>query len=267
MASSGPLLELGLDLAQDLLLDLELLHDRLDHDVGAAESVAVGIGDEARFGGVALRLGLELARKQLALRLDALLDLLSRNVLQRHLHAAGDAPAGDVGAHGAGADDVDAGRAPGKLLRRLALQQLRQPEHAAQVPRLVRDHQRRECARLGGLHGLLVAAVALEQIDQAEGRGIVILARLLLRLLAHARGDEAAGRPHRKDGLGETGGLRLFLAQHRLARRPQERAAAVDELIDEAHAARGGSRQHLCRQHGLHGGRPRLPAGSSAPCR
>ena len=73
--------------------------------------VALGIGDEARLGRVALRLGLELARKQLALRGDALLDLLGRDVLQRHLHAAGDAPAGDVGAHGAGADDVHAAAA------------------------------------------------------------------------------------------------------------------------------------------------------------
>ena len=70
--------------------------------------VAVGIGDEARLGRIAQRLGLELARKQLALRGDALGDLLGRDVLQRHLHAAGDAPAGDVGAHGAGADDVHA---------------------------------------------------------------------------------------------------------------------------------------------------------------
>ena len=78
--------------------------------------VAVGIGDETRLGRVALRLGLELARKQLALRGDALVDLLGRDVLQRHLHAARDAPAGDVGTHGAGADDVHAlGRQPSFL--------------------------------------------------------------------------------------------------------------------------------------------------------
>ena len=58
-----------------------------------------------------VRLRLELAREELALRLDALLDLLGGDVLQRHFHAGRNAPAGDVGAHDAGADDVHAAAA------------------------------------------------------------------------------------------------------------------------------------------------------------
>ena len=192
----------------------------------------------------------------------------ARDVLQRHLHAAGDAPAGDVGAHGAGADDVHAARAPAELLRRLPFQQLRQPEHAAQIARLVGHHQRREGARLGGLHRLVVAAVALEQIDQPVGRRIVVLARLLAapRRACVWRASRAPAT-WTSSCLAKPGRLRLAIAQNRLARRPGQRAAAVDELVDEAHAARGRSRQHLGRSASPAWRPGPRPGGSSAPCR
>ena len=112
------------------------------------------------------------------------------------------------------------------VLRRLRLQGFRQLEHAAQVARLLGDHERREGPRLRGLQRVVVAAVVLEEIDQTERRGIVILARLLGRLVAHLLGEQTARRPHRQQRLGEPGGLRLALLQHGLARRPAQRALA-----------------------------------------
>ena len=122
---------------------------------------------------------LNLRANSLPLRGDALGDLLGGQVLQRHLHAGGDAPAGDVGAHGAGADHVHAQRLPAEALRRLRLQHLRQLEHAAQVARGVATPSaaRRRASRRPSC--LEVAAVRLEQVDQAERRGIVLLAHLL----------------------------------------------------------------------------------------
>ena len=115
----------GLDLAfqvlEQVLLDVEPLDDGLDDHVGAWNADAGGIGDETALGGVAQGLGLELAREQLALSLDAALDLLGGNVLQRHLHAGGDAGAGDISAHGARTDDVNPQRLPVGVLRRLRL--------------------------------------------------------------------------------------------------------------------------------------------------
>ena len=96
-----------------------------------ADALAFGIGDQARLGSVACCLGLELPREELALRLDAFLKLLRRNVLQRHLHAGRNADAGDVGAHRSGTDDVHAARPPLEALRCLVLQKLRQAEDAA----------------------------------------------------------------------------------------------------------------------------------------
>ena len=55
--------------------DLELFDDRLDHDIGAGDMLAVRVGDQAGLGGGARGVGAELALEELVLRLDALLDL------------------------------------------------------------------------------------------------------------------------------------------------------------------------------------------------
>ena len=103
-------LELALDRLEQVLLDLEPLDDRLDDDIGAMNVVALGIGNEPGHCRGAQGLGLELAAEQLLLGRDALGDLLGVHVLQRHLHAGGDAPAGNVGTHDAGTDHVHAQR-------------------------------------------------------------------------------------------------------------------------------------------------------------
>ena len=64
---------------------------------------------------------------------------------------------------------------------------------------------------------VVVAAVALEKIDEPVRRGVVILARLLAHLLAHALGEEIARRPLGQELLDEPGRLRLAIAQDRLA--------------------------------------------------
>ena len=52
----GAGLELALERLEEVLLDLELLDDRLDHHVGAADALARRVGDQARHGRRALRL-------------------------------------------------------------------------------------------------------------------------------------------------------------------------------------------------------------------
>ena len=169
------------------------------------DAVALGIGDEARLGGIAQRLGLELAREQLALRGDALGDLLGATRPAATPPCRGDAPAGDVGAHHAGADHVHAQRLQAELLAAPGPSASPTARTRGADCATVRHHQRREGARLGGLHRLVVAAVRLEQIDQPEGRRIVVLARLLGGLGAHALGEQPARRPLGQQPLGEAG--------------------------------------------------------------
>ena len=63
----GAGLEPGLDALEQSLLDVELFDDGLDHDIGPADAIALGVGNEACFGGVTQRLGPELAGEQACL--------------------------------------------------------------------------------------------------------------------------------------------------------------------------------------------------------
>ena len=213
-------LQLALEVLEDLALDVEPLHDRLDDDIGAKHVEAVGIGNQARLGRGAGGGRAELAFEELGLRLDALLDLLGREILQRGLHAGCDAPAGDVGAHHACPDDVDAQRRPLEPLRRQALHLLGEREHPAQVTRRVTHHEGGEGFRLGPLHPVEIAAMLLEEVDQAEGCRIVRLAHLLRGLGAHLLGDQTARRPLAHHAVGHRLRLRAALLEHGLARGP-----------------------------------------------
>ena len=188
-------LHLLFQIEEQLLLDLEFLDDGLDDDVSTGDAAASRIGDQPEFRCVLGRLGLELTAEQFRLRGDALGDRLGREILQRHFHAGGDAEPCDVGTHHTGADDMHAQGLEHAVLRRLRLQHLRQLEDAAQILRCVGHHQRRECRRLCSLHLVEIAAVGLEQIDQAKRRGVVILARLLCGFSPHLTSQHAACRP------------------------------------------------------------------------
>ncbi len=131
---------------------------------------------------------------------------------------------------------------------------LGEAEDAAEVLRGFRDHQRREGLRLLALHAIGRAAVLLEQIDEAEGRRIMILAHLLARLLPHLAGEIAADRRIGHGALHEAGRPGLAALQHGLARRPSQVMPRGHQLIDKAHAARDRRAQHRARQHRLHGG-------------
>src|SRR6185312_6682934 len=76
----------------------------------------------------------------------------------------------------------------------------------------------------------------------------------------NAGGDLLADRTPGHDALRERRGRGFALLQHGLACLPVERVALADELVDEAHPARGAGLDHPAGEHRLHGGdRPRLP--------
>ena len=82
----------------------------------------------------------------------------------------------------------------GDVLRRFVLQHLGEAEDAAQIARCLAHHERREKAGLGDRHLPPVAAEAIEQVDELEGRGIVVFAHLLGGFLAHPVGQRSANR-------------------------------------------------------------------------
>ena len=105
------------------------------------------------------------------------------------------------------------------------------------------------------LHRLIVAAVALEEIDQAVGRGIVVLARLLARLL-RASSWRAVRAPAtwRRTDLATAAPASTGACAAPPCAQPRAASGLGDQLIDEAHAARGAKPNHRARQHVLHGG-------------
>ena len=111
-----------------------------------------------------------------------------------------------------------------RLLGRLRLHHLGQPEHAAQVPRRVADHQRREGARLGHLHAVEVAGVA-SRTDRSAGtaRGSAPRAPSWpSRSAACLASSPRAGHMPRERTASQPRRLRLALALDRLARRPAQ---------------------------------------------
>ena len=139
------------------------------------------------------------------------------------------------------------------VLRRLVLQHLGEHEHAAEIARCVARHQRREDLRLGRPHARGVVAILLEEIDQPEGRGVMVLAHLLRRLGAHLLGEQPAHRLLQHHLLPPGRALGAALLQHGLARRPAEIVMGGHHLVDQPHGLRRGRAQHAARQHGGHG--------------
>lgn len=128
----GARLHLLLKLGEQLLLDVEPLDDRLDHDVGMVHIFALGVGDEARDRRIDRELGAEMALEQALGAGESLGDLRLVEILKARLHALHHAPGGDVSAHGSGADHMNAAGLK-SIFRRIVLQHLRQLEHAAQI--------------------------------------------------------------------------------------------------------------------------------------
>ena len=142
---------------------------------------AGGIGFEPHDGGVDLASFLEAFLEQRLAALQRRLDAVHVEVLQGDAHAAQGAPGGDVAAHDAGADDVDAGEF-GVRAGALLLEAFGEEEDAAQIGGGVGAHQRHEGVDLAAAHRLPVVAMFFEQVDEGIGRGIVFLAGLFRRL-------------------------------------------------------------------------------------
>src|SRR5258706_2250426 len=100
------------------------------------------------------------------------------------------APSRDVAAHRTGADDVnlaDLGAEACELLHLLA-----QKKYPDQILRRRRHHQIGERGLFGSQHRRAVAAAFLPEIDQGVRRGIMLMRRSFLGLLAHPRGEKAS---------------------------------------------------------------------------
>ena len=130
--------------------------------------------------------------EELARALHGGRDVLLVAILQRHGQAARRAPARDVAAHDAGADDV---HVLGGLAAGLAggLQSILQEEHAHQVARGRRAQQLRHRARFGFVRALALAAVTLPQLDHGVRGRVVLGTRAPRDLRAHLAGQD---RPH-----------------------------------------------------------------------
>ncbi|GBF25960.1 hypothetical protein MnTg02_00996 [bacterium MnTg02] len=118
---------------EDFLLNLEILDDRFDDDVGARHMLAFDIGNEPRHCGVDRDLRAQPLTKELLCALQRNFDLLGRHILQADFHARHHAPGRDIATHGPRADDMSALRLKA-ILGRLRLKHLGEAEDAPQRP-------------------------------------------------------------------------------------------------------------------------------------
>src|SRR5512143_3690448 len=95
---------------------------------------ALGIGDEPRDRRIDRELGAELALEQALGAGECFCNLRLVEILEARLHALDDAPGGDVSAHGAGPDHMNAAWLEA-VLRYIVLQHLGEFEHAAKIAR------------------------------------------------------------------------------------------------------------------------------------
>ena len=225
-----------LEIADDGVLEREVLEDRLDHQVGVAEAGVVGGAGEAREGLFAMVGGDQSA-------LDALVDGALHvvepaserdgvGVLHSHGEAGLDAHARNACAHEARADHRHALDAVGlgALLTALdagvLLGRGGGEEELDETTRRLADHQLAEQACLergGGTEAAL--SEALEHVEHACRRGIMTEG-LLRGLVARATEEERAT----ERGLLDEDALDRTQAGHRLAAMAEPRAALGEAL-------------------------------------
>src|SRR5208282_3601475 len=95
------------------------------------------------------------------------------------------------------------------------------------------------------LQTLVASAMLLEKIDKPERRGIMLLAHLCRRFLAHALGEIAPHRlEHQQWSQIGTGALRFLSLQNGLARSPAQLVMSGHEPVHDARSARLGGAEH-----------------------
>ena len=158
-------------------------------------------------------------------------------------------PGGDLATHGAGTDHMDMGDAG--LAAAQAAHLLAQEEDANEIARSVAFNELGEALHLGLLHGRSGAPMLLPQVDQGVRGGILCLGGLLLGLLAHLPGREAAGRLER-EGLGLHVRLTADIAVKRRFDGGAHMALLADG-VDQADRFGPAGRDRLAGQHQGHG--------------
>ena len=163
-------LQFRLDFREQLLLGFEVFEDRLDHHVGAVGLLAFRVGDEPRrWPSWRPHPSRRRFLKKPFARSSALSTASAdTSCSETSMPCATQTMAMSAPMVPAPMTWARSGLKP--CLRRLGLQHFGQLEHAAQIARLLRDHQRREDLGLLALQALVAAAVLFEQVDQPEGR-------------------------------------------------------------------------------------------------
>ena len=157
------------------------------------------------------------------------------------------------------------------LLRRFGLQHLGQEENPAEIAGLVRDHERCEDAGLLALQSLVASAMFFEQIDKAEGRGIMLLVDLLSCLLAHPLGEIGPRGLESEQGRHKQACPHGFLlGKDGLAGGPAKLMMRRDELIGDPRRACLARTEHAAgkhRRHRVHRAGLTQPAGRAVEAR
>ena len=244
-------LHLRLDAGKHLLLEAEVLRHRLDDQVGECDAFALEIGDQAveRVANPAAVVAADLA-VEFGGALDRTGERLRLHVGEADGEAMPRAPRGDVAAHRAGADHVDAAAVPFAVGQ--ALELLAQEKHPDQIARRIGDQQPGERFDLALLHGVAVAAVRDPKIDQRIGRGVLRLRRPLGGFAPHPRRQEASRRRGAEqpverallvrlqiaaDGIPD-GGADMALLRHRIDQAERLGAAGALGLAGQHHGHR-----------------------------
>ena len=225
---------------EQLLLGLEVLEDRLDDHVGAANAVAGDVGDDA-IQRVACAQGvLEALGKKPGGARKRGREPLCVLVLQGHGQPAQCAPRGDVAAHSAGAYDMHVLRRTMQVAQRLILfssltgrgdrgkgiavatetfQSFLQLEHADEIGRCRCLQKVRDGRRIRGRRGQRISVVFDPDIENRVRGRVMLTTRSLLHLLASLRRDDGPYGPGQRQRQGEGRAPQSRVGEENAARR------------------------------------------------
>ena len=189
----GMLGDARLHLGEQTLLELRLLRDRLDDEVGASQTLAVRVRDQP-VPGCADQPWIAQALLEEAMgALHGSSDLIEREVLQGYRQTAECAPGRDVAAHHSGPDDMDP-VGTRDLPAGQGLEPLLEMENAPQVRRGLAEQKLGHASGLAVEQTPCVFAVGAPVLDQSEGGRVMLLPHLGRRSAGHPLRDPAAHR-------------------------------------------------------------------------
>jgi hypothetical protein len=167
-----------------------IFENGFDDDIGMRHAVAIHIRNQAIKSSACLSAGHAGDERTVCRPVAGRTHAFQALVLQRHGHATQGAPGGNVAAHDASANDMNALRLERRFLAE-AFQALLQEEDADQIASRRRIDDAVDQLR----GGQRIAVVFRPQVDDRVGRRVVFRTRLGCHLLAGAIGDDALNGP------------------------------------------------------------------------